>query len=57
MRQIMRHILTYICLQLNLSLAHQINLTVLLRFVIYKAILLSKSHAITSLPVGREAVV
>ena len=52
MTRIIRQILTYACLQLDLSIPHQINLTTLLCFVIYMASYLTRSPRITSQPVG-----
>mgnify|MGYP004607289569 CR=1 FL=1 len=57
MTQIIRHILTYACLQSDLLLTRQIILTVLLCFIIYKASYLSRSPIIRSQPVGCEAAV
>ena len=52
-----RLILTYACLQFDLSLSHQIKLTVLQCFMIHKATRLSRTPTITSQQLGREAAV
>ena len=57
MKRIIRLISAYVSVQFDLSIIHQINLAVLLCFIIYMATLLTRSPSLTFQHVCTEAVV